>query len=72
MADPAVAGAEPEVIGPAPAPVVKVNNRFRYRVTLVGKNERAVRERVAWLLKAFAQCREHRGLSVFADCNTME
>ena len=35
---PELAAGEPEVLGPAPAPVVKVNNRFRYRCTLVGKN----------------------------------
>ena len=72
MLAPELRESDPEVLGPAPAPVVKVNNRFRYRVTLVGKNDRATRERVSYLLKAFAARREHRGLSVFADCNTME
>ena len=28
--------AHPEVLGPAPAPVVKVNNRYRYRGILGG------------------------------------
>ncbi|MFR0768690.1 MAG: hypothetical protein ACLSHO_02925 [Dysosmobacter sp.] len=37
---PELAAGEPEVLGPAPAPVVKVNNRFRYRCTLVGKNDK--------------------------------
>ena len=69
---PEMAESQPEVLGPAPAPVVKVNNRDRDRVTLVGRNDRATRERTAWLLKAFASRREHRGLSVFADCNAME
>ena len=69
---PEMAESQPEVLGPAPAPVVKVNNRYRYRVALVGRNDRATRERTAWLLKAFASRREHRGLSVFADCNAME
>ena len=31
---------EPEVLGPAPAPVVKLNNRYRYRITVVGQNEK--------------------------------
>ncbi|MCI2058753.1 MAG: primosomal protein N' [Oscillibacter sp.] len=60
---------EPEVLGPAPAPVVKVNNRFRYRVLLVGKNSRAARECISRTLKEFAVRRENRGLSIFADCN---
>jgi amidophosphoribosyltransferase len=29
-----------EVLGPAPAPVLKVNNRYRYRVTVIGKNDK--------------------------------
>ena len=32
-----------QVLGPAPAPVVKVNNRYRYRLTVVGQNERTAR-----------------------------
>ena len=63
---------QPEVLGPAPAPVLKVNNRYRYRCILVGKNDRATRERVSWVLKEFANDRANRGLNMFADCNTME
>ena len=63
---------EPEVLGPAPAPVVKVNNRFRYRCLLVGKNDKITREIVSRILKDFSAHRENRGLHVFADCNAME
>jgi len=63
---------ETEVLGPAPAPVVKVNNRYRYRVLLVGKNEKELRQRLSWLLKEFANDRANRGLNIFVDCNTME
>jgi primosomal protein N' (replication factor Y) len=68
----AVQSSQPEVLGPAPAPVVKVNNRYRYRCFWVGKNDRPTRECVSWMLKAFAQRRENRGLHIFADCNAME
>ena len=60
---------EPEVLGPAPAPVVKVNNRFRYRVLLVGRNDKPTRERLAWLLKEFGEHRRNRGINLFIDCN---
>ena len=63
---------QPEVLGPAPAPVLKLNNRFRYRVLLVGKNDKPTRDAVSWLLKDFANQRENRGLNIFVDCNTME
>lgn len=72
MADTAVQETEPEMIGPAPAPVLKVNNRFRYRVFLSGKNDKPTRDRVAWLLREFGKRRENRGLNLFADCNAMD
>ena len=61
---------QPEVLGPAPAPVVKVDNRYRYRCILVGRNDRATRNWVSWLLKSFR--RENRYMNVFVDCNGME
>ena len=70
-AAPEMAASQPEVLGPAPAPVLKVNNRFRYRCVLVGKNDKATRDRVSWLLKEFANDRANRGLNIFVDCNTM-
>ncbi len=71
-AAPPVSASQPEVLGPAPAPVVKLNNRYRYRVLLVGKNDKAARELVSWVLKEFANNRENRGLHIFADCNGLE
>lgn len=71
-ATPGMAASEPEVLGPAPAPVLKINNRFRYRCTLVGRNDRATREGIRWLIKEFANDRVNRGLNIFVDCNTME
>ena len=65
-------GADPEVLGPAPAPILKVNNRYRYRVLLVGRNDKDTRSRISWLLKAFASDRANRGLNIFVDCNMME
>ena len=69
---PELSGGEPEVLGPAPAPVVKVNNRFRYRCTLVGRNDKATREMLAWLQKAFAKDGANRGLHVFVDYNAAD
>ena len=71
-ASPEMAPAEPEVLGPAPAPVLKLNNRYRYRVLLVGKNDKTTREQIRRLLKEFAADRANRGLNIFVDCNTME
>lgn len=62
----------PEILGPAPAPVVRVNNRFRYRILLVGRNSRETRVRVSQILKDFSAQKENRSLGLFADCNAME
>ena len=69
---PELAAGEPEVLGPAPAPVVKVNNRFRYRCTLVGKNDKATREMLAWLQKDFAKDSANRGMNLFEDHNAAD
>lgn len=63
---------EPEVLGPAPAPLLKLNNQFRYRLLLVGKNDKTTREQIGRLLRDFAGSRFNRGLHISANCNASE
>ena len=63
---------ETEVLGPAPHPVARVNNRFRYRLTVVGRAEKALRGAIADATRDFARQGQHRGVSCFADCNPMD
>lgn len=58
-----------QLLGPAPAAVAKINNRYRYRLTLCCKNTKEIRALLARLLRAAAGDRENRGVSVFADVN---
>lgn len=67
-----IRSSDPEVLGPAPAPVVKVDNRYRYRILWVGKNDKATRALLSYTLKKFALDRQNRGISVFVDCNALE
>ena len=60
------------VLGPAPAPVLKVNNRYRYRVLLVDKNNKDTREEIGGLLRAFAGNGANRGFNIFAECNAAD
>ncbi|WP_409968764.1 primosomal protein N' [Bengtsoniella intestinalis] len=69
LSHPELEGIAPQVLGPAPAPILKVNNRYRYRVTLVAKNVTPIRQRISWLLREFPST--HRGLNLFVDCNNM-
>ena len=60
------------LLGPTPLPVVRVNNRFRYRVTVHGTFDKEIRERVAGILCKCNTENEYKGVSVFADLNPME
>ena len=72
FADPAYQGLDVQLLGPAPATVAKVNNRYRYRLTISGHNSKTMRSLVAALLCAAHGDKEMRGVSVFADINPMD
>ena len=56
-----------QLLGPAPASLARVNNRYRYRLTLTGRPEREFRTLVAHLLQAAHRDKENKGVSVYAD-----
>ena len=56
------------ILGPAPAPVLKVNSRFRYRLFISCKNTKNVRETVAHTLKEFSRDKLGKKVSIFVDC----
>lgn len=55
------------LLGPAPAAVTKVNNRYRYRLTLMAKNVCAIRGLVAHLVQCAQKDRKNKGVSISAD-----
>lgn len=57
------------LLGPAPAPVARVNYTYRYRLTLMCKNSRPLRQLLAWRLRSFFSDKNNRGVSAFADVN---
>jgi len=58
-----------DVLGPAPCPIVKVNERYRYRLTLRCILNKPVRQLIAHLLREFSKDRENRGTTAFVDVN---
>ena len=64
--------ADAEILGPAPLPVVRVNNRYRYRVTIHCKYDKEIRTLVHTALVECNTSREFKGVSVFADYNPLE
>ena len=61
-----------KLLGPAPAPVSKINNRFRYRVLVSCENTKSLRETVAHTLKEFSRDKRSRGVTVYADADTYD
>lgn len=64
--------ADLRILGPAAAPILMVNKRYRYRITVLGKSSPALRNMVGFLLKSAHADQLNRGVSVFADLNPME
>ncbi len=65
-------GLEGQILGPAPAPIAKINGRFRYRLTICGKNSRELRRLVAHLLRAAQQDKENKNISIYGDYNPLD
>lgn len=57
------------VIGPAPLAVVKVNNRYRYRVNIRCRLDANIRAIISAVLIKFNSTGKYKGVSVFADNN---
>jgi len=69
---PAYAALEHQILGPAPAAVAKVNDRYRYHLTLMAEDKRAMRELVAHLVRCAQADKKNRGVSVSADIDPMD
>lgn len=56
-----------EVLGPAPLSVVRVNDRFRYRVNVTGADGAAIRKTVSAAVIECSNDKRFRGVSLYAD-----
>ncbi|MBQ1281415.1 MAG: primosomal protein N', partial [Oscillospiraceae bacterium] len=61
-----------DVLGPAPYPIVKIVNRYRYKLTLRCQPDREIRAVISKLLLHCNTRKEYRGVSVYADLNPLE
>ncbi len=55
------------ILGPAPLPVVKVNNRYRYRVNICCKADNGIRDFIASTVIECSTDKSFKGISVYAD-----
>ena len=61
-----------DLLGPAPAPVARINNRFRFRLTLLCVNSKPLRLELSRLVQSFSKEKETRGVTVYVDVNGYE
>ena len=59
-----------QLLGPAPAPVARVNYSYRYQLTLVCRNTAPIRRLLAFVLAEFSKDRQNRGLTALIDINS--
>ena len=57
------------ILGPMPASVVKVSNRYRYRLLIKGKNDRRTRELLRQAVCDFGRGPRSRQAAVYVDIN---
>lgn len=60
------------LLGPAPASVAKVNNRYRYRLVLNIQNTQEIRRLISHLLKKAQTDKQNKSTSFFADFDPMD
>ena len=70
--EPELQNAALQILGPAAAPVLMVNKRYRYRITVLGRNCPALRKMVGFLLRSAHVDQLNRGVSVYADLNPLD
>ncbi|MEA4896573.1 MAG: primosomal protein N' [Oscillospiraceae bacterium] len=61
------ARADVRLLGPAPLSVVRVNNSFRYRLTIACKDERQIRELLSNVIIYCNTNKEYKGVTLFGD-----
>ena len=61
-----------DLLGPAPAVVTKINNKYRYRLTLLCTNSKALRLELSRLIQSFSKEKEHKGVGIYVDVNGYE
>ena len=60
-------GEDIKILGPAPALVTKINNRFRYRITVLGEDSKKLRDTISHVVKLASRDKICRGVAVYAD-----
>ena len=60
------------ILGPSPAGVPKINNKYRYKIILKCRNDAKFRKMLSDVLVEFSKIKEFSGITVFADMHPID
>ena len=60
------------VFGPTPPPIVKINNRYRYKVNINCINNKEIRALISQIVIECSMDKRFKGVSVFADYDPLD
>lgn len=55
------------ILGPAPAPVAKINNRYYFRITVIGNHNQELRNLLSFLLTSAKQDKDNKMVTIYID-----
>ncbi len=59
------------ILGPSPASVVKVSNKYRYKLIIKCRNSKDFRALLSSVLLRFGESKEYRNVTAYADMNAL-
>lgn len=60
------------VLGPAPASIVKLNGRYRYKIIMCTENNKRSRDLFSRLIRDFMKDNKNKGMSIIPDINSVD
>ena len=72
LAETGLSASVADLLGPAPAAILKINNKFRFRLTLCCVASKALRLELSSLVRDFSRQKQTRGVSLYVDVNGYE
>ena len=63
---------KPQILGPAPAHITRINNRYRYRIIIFGKSSKQLRDTLAHIVREVSRDKALRSVTAYADFNPLD
>ena len=60
------------VFGPAPASIIKVNGKYRYKLSVCTKNTKRSRDMISRIIRDFVNDKKNKGISIIPDINSTD